>query len=161
VVDAVYYEVALEVDRRFTFEQTECLLGVSANIKANGQCERRRDCAVDEHPPSVEWTIYGDGQPIASGTSGSDNCGEYGEAIDSNMGGTLLKPFVSYMVRARVEGATPKLLMTKPRLVVRENGMAMESGAALSWVAWGLSVVFVGLGARSLFRAFRRNRAAV
>lgn len=154
VVDAVPYDVSLEIDRRFSFENTECLLGVGLAPESL-RCERRRDCTINDHPPLVRWTIYENGRALTGGVSGSDRCGYFTDDYGGfDMGVAHLKSFTAYVVRAQVDGASPSLLVAKPRLVVHENSMSVEQGAFLSVIPWAFGLISALVGVFTLFRAF-------
>lgn len=151
VFSTARYDAELEIDRKFSFEQSACLLGVADAPAA---------CAPAFGPPELSWEVTEVGRPV--------HCERLvtaahrsGDAMVLPLCQIPLRLGARYVATIRMEGASRTWAATHPRLVISENARAVKDGILFLLIAW---VLGLGFGLVGLFKlaaellAFRRPR---
>ena len=153
------YRAAVEIERTFSFHETECLLDVGMpypNSSASGPPE---NCPAAFKAPAIGWEILENGRQLRCAEVFPLNTGGYAAAsMDHEFCELSLRPNAEYVARVSVSGAPLVWRQTSPRFRVLLEPMVIETGAVLSFFVFvttmllvmaALVIAFLGwLGAR-------------
>ena len=154
------YRAVLEIDRKFPFRETECLLGVGMPDPLSSRSGLRTDCPSDFPPADLEWAIMKDGRPLPIAGKVPAHDGKYGnDTIARELGFVALRNGQLYSAEAQLRHSNTNLKQAAPRLIIYLNPDDQNPEGAILAVGFKfvLSVLFALAGVASLIYGLLRQ----
>lgn len=106
----VVFEIRLDTDRSLDLQDQNCLLGIETVVP-----ER---CAGVSPELVLSWQVRSDGEPVAEGESEDSQTGYWGPSMGKILGAFEAREGQRYAVTVDVEGSSPTLQQSNPRVLV-------------------------------------------